>query len=72
MSAVVLAGGKILGAAGAVFSIGSAVATGWQTLKVGAGGYVRGMYIAPDGTMVARTDTNGAYYYNGTPVEPAV
>ena len=66
MSAVVLAGGKILGAAGAVFSIGSAVATGWQTLKVGAGGYVRGMYIAPDGTMVARTDTNGAYYYNGT------
>jgi hypothetical protein len=37
----------------------------WTTLKVGAGGFVRGLNIAPDGTMVARTDTNGAYLYNG-------
>ena len=40
--------------------------TTWQTLKVGAGGFVRGLDIAPDGTMVARTDTYGAYLWNGT------
>ena len=40
--------------------------TTWQTLKVGAGGFVRGIDIAPDGTMVARTDTYGAYLWNGT------
>ena len=40
--------------------------TNWQTLKVGAGGFVRGLDIAPDGTMVGRTDTNGAYLWNGT------
>ena len=34
--------------------------TTWQTLKVGGGGYVRGLDVAPDGTMVGRTDTNGA------------
>lgn len=38
---------------------------GWQRLLVGAGGYVRGMQIAADGTMVGRTDTNGAYLYSG-------
>jgi hypothetical protein len=37
--------------------------TAWQTLKVGGGGYVRGLDFAPDGTMVGRTDTNGAYLY---------
>ena len=42
------------------------VSTNWQTLKVGAGGFVRGLDIAPDGTMVGRTDTNGAYLWNGT------
>lgn len=44
---------------------GTVVGTSWQTLEVGSGGFVRGMQIAPDGTMVARTDTNGAFYYNG-------
>ena len=39
---------------------------GWQDLKVGGGGFVRGLDIAPDGTMVGRTDTNGAYLWNGT------
>ena len=29
-------------------------------------GYVRGIDIAPNGTMVARTDTYGAYLWNGT------
>ena len=38
----------------------------WQPLPIGAGGYVRGIDIAPDGTMVARTDTYGAYLWNGT------
>ena len=38
----------------------------WQTLKVGAGGYIRNLDIAPDGTMVGRTDTYGAYLWNGT------
>jgi hypothetical protein len=39
---------------------------GWQTLKVGGGGYVTGMSIANDGTMVVRTDTNGAYLWTGS------
>jgi len=38
----------------------------WQTLDVGAGGYVDGIDIAPDDTMVVRTDTYGAYIWNGT------
>ena len=38
----------------------------WQTLDVGAGGYVDGIDVAPDGTMVVRTDTYGAYIWNGT------
>ena len=38
----------------------------WQPLKVGAGGFVDGIDVAPDGTMVVRTDTNGAYIWNGT------
>jgi hypothetical protein len=40
--------------------------TSWQTLKVGAGGFVRGLDIAPDGTTVGRTDTYGAYLWNAT------
>jgi hypothetical protein len=38
----------------------------WQELKVGAGGWLVGMDIAPDDTMVVRTDTYGAYLWNGT------
>ena len=38
----------------------------WQTLDIGAGGFIRGIDIAPDGTMVARTDTYGAYLWNGS------
>jgi hypothetical protein len=37
----------------------------WKTLKVGAGGFIRGIDIAADGTMVNRTDTYGAYIFNG-------
>ena len=39
---------------------------GWQTLKVGGGGWVTGISIANDGTMVGRTDTNGAYLWTGS------
>lgn len=39
---------------------------GWQRLLIGSGGFVRNMSIAPDGTMIARTDTNGAYLWNGS------
>ncbi|MET4389894.1 hypothetical protein ABIB73_005668, partial [Bradyrhizobium sp. F1.4.3] len=43
------------------------VASGaWQELKVGAGGFIRNFDIAPDGTMVGRTDTYGAYRWDGT------
>ena len=38
----------------------------WQTLDVGGGGWVTGISIANDGTMVVRTDTNGAYLWNGS------
>jgi len=41
-------------------------ATSWQDLKIGGGGYVRGLAVAPDGTMVGRTDTNGAYLWSGS------
>ncbi len=38
----------------------------WQTLDVGAGGFVTGIDIAPNDTMVVRTDTYGAYIWNGS------
>jgi len=41
-------------------------ATNWQDLEVGGGGFVRGLIVHSDGTMVGRTDTVGAYLYNGT------
>ena len=49
---------------GGVTVVDPVVNTSWQTLKVGAGGFVRGLDIAPDGTMVGRTDTNGAYLWD--------
>jgi hypothetical protein len=42
------------------------VSTNWLVMKVGAGGYADGLDVDPDGTMVVRTDTNGAYLWNGT------
>jgi BNR/Asp-box repeat len=36
----------------------------WKTLRVGAGGWVQGLAIGPDGTKVSRTDTYGAYLWN--------
>jgi hypothetical protein len=51
----------------ALYICGAAqAATSWQDLKVGGGGWVRGLIVHSDGTMVGRTDTAGAYLYNGT------
>src|SRR3984957_4020552 len=38
----------------------------WQALPVGAGGFLDGFSISDNGTMVVRTDTYGAYIWNGT------
>jgi hypothetical protein len=38
----------------------------WKPLALGGGGFVTGLDVAPDGTMVSRTDTYGAYIWNGT------
>ena len=37
----------------------------WQQIPVGDGGFIDGMSIANDDTMVVRTDTYGAYLWNG-------
>src|SRR5258708_6457089 len=42
-------------------SVASALAQGFTTLPVGAGGFNQGMSIASDNTLVLRTDTYGAY-----------
>jgi len=46
--------------------VSGTLSAAWKTLPVGGGGYVRGLIVAADGTMVGRTDTAGAYLYNGT------
>ncbi len=46
--------------------ITDAYGTTWHDLCIGAGGYLSGIDIAPDGTKVIRTDTYGAYLWNGT------
>ena len=47
---------------GQTFSTDSA----WKPVKVGAGGWLVGIDVALDGTKVVRTDTYGAYVWNGT------
>lgn len=41
------------------------ISKGWNTLPLGAGGLVTGLDIAPDGTMVCRTDVGNAYRFSG-------
>jgi hypothetical protein len=41
-----------------------AYGTTWKPLAIGAGGWLVGMDIAPDGTKVVRTDTYGAFLWN--------
>ena len=38
--------------------------TTWHQIALGAGGLLTGIDIAPDGTMVVKTDTFGAYIWN--------
>ena len=38
--------------------------TVWRPIALGAGGLLTGIDIAPDGTMVVKTDTFGAYIWN--------
>ena len=45
---------------------GNPAASTWQQLEVGAGGFLTGMSIANDNTMVVRTDTYGAYLWDGS------
>lgn len=40
--------------------------TTWKPLRIGGGGYITGIDIALDGTKVIRTDTYGAYLWDGT------
>src|SRR5262245_21867742 len=40
--------------------------TTWRPLRIGAGGWLTGLDIASDGTKVVRTDTYGAYIWNGS------
>lgn len=63
---VVEVGGKLVLTGGGVFQSGSNIVSGWQTLPVGGGGFVRGLIIAADGTMVGRNDVAGAYLYNSS------
>jgi hypothetical protein len=47
----------------------SLVPTGWNTLPIGDGGYVTGVSLAGGGAAngaVCKTDTTGAYYWNGS------
>src|SRR6185437_16910462 len=57
-----LLAGKIIKAHGDSVQIGH----GWNTLPVGCGGAVVGFDIAPDNTMVVRTDVGGVYRWSGT------
>ena len=43
----------------------------WQPVKIGAGGWLTGIDIAKDGTMVVRTDTYGAYIWDGNELAAA-
>lgn len=42
------------------------MATTWQALKVGAGGFISGIDITADGTRLIRTDTYGVYLFSGS------
>lgn len=44
-----------------LMQLAGATQSGWQSLQTGAGGFVVGMSIANDGTVVVRTDTYGGY-----------
>ena len=43
---------------------------GWQILPIGAGGYLTGLSMSNDGTVVIRTDTYGGYVWNPSALSP--
>lgn len=45
-------------------SSGPAPASTWRPLRIGAGGYLTALDIAPDGTKVCRADTYGAFRWD--------
>jgi photosystem II stability/assembly factor-like uncharacterized protein len=47
-------------------AVGTVADNAWRPIHVGAGGWLTGIDIAPDNTMVVRTDTYGAYIWSGT------
>ena len=51
---------------GGTLVVDPAASNNWQPIDIGAGGFLSGMDIAPDGVMVVRTDTYGAYIWNGS------
>jgi hypothetical protein len=53
-----------------VLSPEGVVAPAWSTMKIGAGGQLPGLDIAPDGTMVTHADTAGAYIWDTTLTPP--
>ena len=59
-------------AAGPAFSMiqVAAPSSGWLPLKLGAGGFLTGMSIANDGTMVTRTNVMGCYIWNPSAAKP--
>ena len=53
-----------LGFAAAQQSLENQSSSTWKTLRIGGGGYVTGLDLAPDGTFVVRTDTFGGYIWD--------
>lgn len=51
---------------GANTGVTDAYGTTWHDLRIGAGGYISGIDIAPDGTKIIRTDTYGTYIWDGS------
>lgn len=48
----------------------SGAAAGWRNLRLGAGGLITAIDIAPDGTVACRADVFGAYIYNRSATNP--
>lgn len=46
------------------------VTAGFSQMKIGGGGLITGINIAPDGTRVCRCDTYGAYIWNASGANP--
>src|SRR5260370_38273208 len=54
---------------GGTIVVDPVASSNWQTLKIGAGGFVRNLSPSPAGTIGGAAHTNGPYRLNGTPGE---